>query len=276
MKFSRLACAIAQLVSDAGPDITQFFGNNSLVGGAQTGIQRRPQVHLAYVHTGRCVSREILDVDDPQANKLHRQLFRTVAQLGIATNDTLNFKRFGGRRHRNRLELDPRAAIIEPRLVNFHALVAGGVVDLDPPQDFFSGFQVVNDDFAGKQLGHPGSVVLHNEFFQLHGEGQVLDQDAVALVQNSGAGLGAFSHHQVAAKGWVAVAQTVLWLDVGNPAATAVRGFTIERHLRPNHQVPIKQPAQTHQNDGAVGCNITKFIGCARFGGHHPTGLVCT
>ncbi|MNT62679.1 hypothetical protein D3C72_2004230 [compost metagenome] len=38
---------------------------------------------------------------------------------------------------------------------------------------------VVDDDLAGKQLGHAGGVVLHDELLELDGKRQVLQQHAV-------------------------------------------------------------------------------------------------
>ena len=136
--------------------------------------------------------------------------------------------------------------------------------------DFFASLLVVNDDLARKQLGHAGGVVLNNELFQFNRKRQLLQKNAVGLVQHRRAGPGAFGHQQVSAKGGVAVAQAVLGSDVGNHSAAAVDSFAVERHLRPHDQVAVEQTAHAHQHDGAVRGQVANFVGCTGLGSDHP------
>ena len=77
------------------------------------------------------------------------------------------------------MQLDGGAAVIKAALVDLNAFVAGRMIHLDTLFQLFAGFAVMNHDFAGKQLGHAGGVVLHDEFFELNRKWQLLQQDTV-------------------------------------------------------------------------------------------------
>ena len=144
------------------------------------------------------------------------------------------------------------------------------MVHLHPGRYFFAGVQVVDDDVTGKQFGHAGGVVLHEKLFQLNRKRQFLQQDAVGLVQHSGAGARAFGDQQVGTKGGVVLRQAVLGRYIDHHAATAEGTFAVEQHLSSNHQVAIEQPTQTHQHDGAVRGDVAQLVGRSRLGRHHP------
>jgi hypothetical protein len=96
-------------------------------------------------------------------------------------------------------QLDVRAAVVEAALVDLDALVAGRVVDLHAAV-LLAGGAVVDHDLAGEQLGHAGGVVLDDELLELDRERQLLQQDAVGLAQDGGAGLRALGHHRLPRK----------------------------------------------------------------------------
>ena len=146
----------------------------------------------------------------------------------------MDFKRLRGGTEGHRAEFDLRATVVKAGLVNLDPSVAGGVIDLDALGDGFTGFVIVQDDFAGKQLGHAGVVVLNDEFFQLDREGQGLQQHAVGLAQDGGVGLGAFGHGQIAPKGGIGHRQAVLVDDFRNTARAIKRRFAAQPHLGTN------------------------------------------
>jgi hypothetical protein len=135
-----------------------------------------------------------------------------------------------------------------------------------------AGGEVVDHDVAGEQLGHAGGVVVDDELLELDRERQLLQQDAVGLAQDGGAGLRALGHHQVAAEGGVGRAQPVLGLDVGDHAAARVHRLAAHPGHGAHEQVAVQQPAQAHQHDGAVRGDVADLVGRALLGRHHPAG----
>ena len=174
LELTRLARRIAQLVAHAGADIAQLFFRRGLVGSAEPRLDGLVQINLA--HIGSCRRRtarvasgaKIFHVDDTQCRELERQFFSAVAlaidQAAGAANRALDFEGFAGCGHRDSLERDAGAAVVEAGLVNLHTLVVRGMVDLNPRIRFFARRLVVDDDIAGKKLGHAGGVILNDEF----------------------------------------------------------------------------------------------------------------
>jgi len=144
------------------------------------------------------------------------------------------------------------------------------VVDLDAGRNSGPGFLVVQHDFAGKQLGHTGGVVLDNKFLEFDRERQVLQHHAFGLVQDGGAGLRTFGHQNIATKGRIVGPHAVFGGHIGNQPTALVDRLSVEQHLALDDQVAIKQSAQADQHNGAVGGDIAQLVGGTGFGGHHP------
>ena len=278
MVLAGLACGVAQLVAHAGAHVAQLFLGHGLVGSAQAGLDGLAQIHLAHIgprHVGG--PREVFHVDGAQRGEFqgHGVAARgsaLVGELGGATHHAFHIKRLGSGRHGHRTQLELGAPIVKAGLVNLDALVAGGVVHLHAGRCFLARGFVVDDDFAGKQLGHAGGVVLHDELLEFHRKRQLLQQHAVRLVQDRRARLRAFGHHQVATEGRVALGQAVLGLHVSNQPAARVRGLAAQQHLGAHDQITVEQTAHTHQHDGAVRCDVADLVGSPCLGGHHPAG----
>jgi hypothetical protein len=175
-----------------------------------------------------------------------------VGELGGAAHHALPPRTAPAPRHGHRTQLDGGAAVVKAGLVNLDALVAGGVVHLDRAGVLLARGLVVNDDLAGKQLGHAGGVVLHDELLEFHGKRQLLQQDAVGLVQDGRARLRALGHQQVAAEGRVALAQAVLAASHRQSCPRPRRVFAVEPHLRAHDQVAVEQPAHMHTSTMAL------------------------
>ena len=111
-----------------------------------------------------------------------RQLARKIG--GIA-NHAFHIEGLRDAIHGHGVQLDGRAAIIKAALINLDALVACRMVHFHTFFQLFASCAVMNDDIAGKQLGHASGVVLHNEFFELYRKWQLLQQDAIRLRQDS-------------------------------------------------------------------------------------------
>ena len=165
-----------------------------------------------------------------------------------------------------------RAAVVKARLVDLDALVAGRVVHLHTGGRFLTRGLVVDDDFAGEQLGHARGVVLHDELLELDRKRQVLQQHTVGLAQDGRARLRPLGHQQVAPEGRVALGQAVLGLHIGDQPAPGVDRLAAQQHLRPHDEVAIQQAPHTHQHDGAVRRDVADLVGRPRLGRHHPAG----
>ena len=155
------------------------------------------QVNLAHIGAWHVASAaaagKVLHIDDAQRGVLKREFFSAgalpVRQAAGAADRALNFEGFAGCGHGNGLERDAGAAVVKAGLVDLHALVARRVVYFDPRRRLLAGGLVVDDDVAGKKLGHAGRVILDDEFLQLDGKRQLLQQHATGLVQDGRAGL---------------------------------------------------------------------------------------
>ena len=232
------------------------------------------QVHLAYVHLGAIAAAQVLDVQHAQCGEFQRRRLAADfigGQLQRAANFAFDHEGLDARLERARLQLHLGATVVKARLVNFHALVARGVVHLDAGFLGLARFLVVNHNFAGEQLGHAGGVVLHDELLQLDGKRQLLEQHAVRLIENRRARLRTLCDQQIAAECGVALGQTVGIGHLGNQASAVVRGFSAEQHLRAHDQVTVEQAANTDQNDRAVCGDVANLVGRAGLGGQHPT-----
>ena len=264
---------VAQLVAHAWAHVAQFFGLGGLVARTQALINGVAQIDLAHIHCGAlgaCATGHVFHVDHTQPGELQRQFVIAIGQVGGATNGALDLKRLGGCRHGHGLQLDAGATVVKAGLVNVDALEARRVVHLDACFTLLAGGLVVDDDVAGKQLGHAGRVVLDDELFQLDDKGQILQQDAIGLVQDGGARSRVFGHQQIGAEGRVAIGQTVLRGHIGNQATTVVNFLTAKPHLGTHSQVAIEQTAHTHQHNGRVRRDVTDLVGRTRFCRQHP------
>ena len=174
--------------------------------------------------------------------------------------------------HGDGFETNRRSPVIKTRLVDLDAPVAGRMVDLHPGRNLFSGLLVMDHDVAGKQFRHARGVVLDDELLQLHGKRQLLQKNTVGLRKNGRVGLRSLCHQQIATESGVAIAETMLLGHISDHAAAVVRRFPVEKHLRPDDQVSVQQPAQTDQHNGAVCSNIAKLVGSPGLGRKHPPG----
>ena len=268
-----MARRIAQLVADAGAHIAQVFGLRGFVARPQTLIDGAAQIHLAHIHRralGPFTTRHVLDIDDAQPGELQAQFLVAIGQVGAAANGAFYFKGLGGCRHGHGLQLDAGAAVVKAGLVNVDALEAGRMVHLNTRFLFLTCGLVMDDDVAGKQLGHARRVILDDEFFQLNDKGQFLQQDAVGLVKDGGARRGVFGHQQIGAKRRVALGQAVLRGHIGDQAAAVVDFLAAKPHLGAHRQVAIEQAPHTHQHDGRVRRDVAHFVGRTRLGRQHP------
>ncbi|MNV35022.1 hypothetical protein D3C71_1264580 [compost metagenome] len=246
VKLARLAGLIAQLVAHARAHIAQFLFGDCLVGRAKARLHRVAQVHLADIHPAGCRTRvtKILNVDGAQRGELQRQGLTArstafVGELRGVAHHTFHIKTLRTGHHGDGMQLQQRATVIEARLVDLDALVARGVVHLHACRHFFARGLVVDDDLAGEQLGHASGVVLHDEFLELDGKGQILQQHAIGLTQNGRTRLGAFGHQQVATEGRVALRQAVFGLHVGNQATALIGRLAAEQHLGAHDEITI-------------------------------------
>ncbi|MDT4829379.1 hypothetical protein FQZ97_627970 [compost metagenome] len=271
--LARLASRVAQLVADAGADVAQHLGLVGLVGGAQARLDAVAQVDLAHVGAAahRAAVGEVLHVDHAQRGVLERELVLAVGDLGArAADDALDLEGLGRGRHRHRLELHRGAAVVEARLVDLHALVAGRVVHLDARGHLLAALAVVQHHLAGEQLGHAGRVVVDDELLQLDGERQLLQQHAVGLVQDGHVAPPTLGHEDVAAEGRVGGRQAVLGRHVGDHAAAREHALAVEPGLGAHHEVAVEQAADAHQHDGAVGGDVAQLVGTAGARRDHP------
>lgn len=250
LELARLARGIAQLVADAGADVAQLLLGHGLVGRAQALVDGLLQVHLAHIGgaaTGAARTAEVLDVDGAQLGKLQRQRLvlavgELARELAGAANHAFDIEGRGPGLQRHGMQLHRRAAVIKAGLVDLDAAVAGRVVDLDALFQLLARGLVVDDDLAGKQLGHARGVVLDDELLELHRKGQLLQQHAIGLRQDGRARRAALGHQQVAAEGGVAFAQPVLLGHLGDQATAGIRCFASQPHLRTHDKVTVEQP----------------------------------
>ena len=241
--------------------------------GAQALVNGAAQIDFAHIHTrtlGTSTTGHVFHVDHAQPGELQAHLLVAIGQVGAAADGAFHLKRLGGGRHGHGLQFDAGAAVVKARLVNVDALEAGRVVHLDPRFALLARGFVVDDDVAGKQLGHAGRVVLDDELFQLDDKGQLLQQDAVGLVQDGRARSCVFGHQQIAPESRVALGQAVLRRHIGDQAATVVDFLAAKPHLGAHHQVAIEQTAHTHQHNGRVRRDVADLVGRSCLGRQHP------
>jgi hypothetical protein len=154
----------------------------------------------------------VLDVEGAEARPLDREYAsrRSFSSVALPTSPA-RWRRLYRRlrcRHREAGQFELAAAVLEAGLVDRHAAVDQRLVDLDGGREGLAGLVVADRHFAGEQLGHAGRVEIDDEFVQLDGERQLLDQHAVACGDGRGAGL-PFGNHGVAAEGGIAQAEAV-------------------------------------------------------------------
>ena len=231
------------------------------------------QVDLAHIGTAGRGLAEVLDVDHAQGGELQRHRLAADLDPGRLADPALDLERAGLAVDRDALELELGAAVVEAGLVDLDAAVADRMVDLDPGLLDLAAVAVVDHDIAREQLGHAGRVVIDAELLELDVERQVLQQHAVGLGQDRGAGTLAFADEQVAAEGRVAIGQAMLVGHVGNHATAGERGLALEPGLGLDDQVAVEQAAQADQHDRTVRGQIAQLVGGTGLGGDHDTGL---
>ena len=143
------------------------------------------------------------------------------------------------------------------------------VIDFNTLLETLAGVFVRHHHITRKQLGLAGVVVLDHETFEVDLERQLLQQQAIGIVEQGKIACAAFGNQDVAAKTRIAFPQAALGRDVVDERIAAHNFFAAQRHLRTQGQIAIEQTADADDDDAAMGKDVTQPVGAACFGRNH-------
>ncbi|ABA49046.1 hypothetical protein BURPS1710b_3743 [Burkholderia pseudomallei 1710b] len=264
VEFARLAVLAAHLVLNRRPDVVQFDGLRRLRAGAEPLVEefldRAVRRDAARVGLAVRVG-DVLDVDRTEIGELDGLAVgaRRRERHRIADRALERERRGARARHRIRGHFHQRAAVLETRLIDRHALVRERLVDLDARRNPLARLAIDDDDVAREELRHAGRVIVDDEFLELDRERQILDQRARRLIEDRRRYILALRHPRVAAKRRIRRGQPVLGSDLADRRARVDGALAEHPHLEFDRQVAVEQTAHADHDDREVRGDVAEL-----------------